>query len=707
MAESRFSAVKNRSATVTHSAVPVYKDLPLQLNIRTVKDVKQLKLTFPIPAMRQHFRDKPAHYIAAMLGYEGKGSLFSVLKQQGWANGLSAYSGVDLPDQSSLTLSISLTDQGYQQYDKVIAATFAAIRLLQQEGISEPLFREEQQISELQFRFKEAAQPIHYVGQLARNLQFYPTDLVIRADYLLEQFRPTLIDSLLSQMTPDNVLITLQSQTVETDKTDPWFKAEYSASSISEARRHQWLNTEPVAGLATRQPNPFVANDLALKPSSHADSVPQVALQQAGRTLWHKQDAGFGVPKADFWFTVISEKVRHSARNAAMTSLFTDLLKDSLNETLYDASQAGLNTRIYAHAQGFTVRISGYNDKQAVLLEALLKQLSKSSFSDNNFARIKQRYIQGLENSLKDKPYNQTIGKIYTLLMQNWSTEDKLQALANIDLAALHAFIPELLKDTEIRMLANGNLTKPEAVVLANQVIGALPANPEFSGRKPLPVVLLNPSQQLTQTLPIQHNDSAISVYLQGGDSSITTRADYALLGEILSAPFYSKLRTEQQLGYIVFETPLPLRKAPGLAFIVQSPNTDPVTLEQHIDQFLADSAPRLQAMTEAELMGFKTSVLSRINRKATRLSERTNRYWQEIDRDEQAFDSRQQLSRAVENITLESLQSAFAELTQRRLTVRSFGEQHQQAVSEEELAQVSNADIRQLKDKGQFVPDA
>lgn len=707
MVEARFSTVKNNAATISNSPVPVYKDLPLQLNIRTVKDVKQLKLTFPIPAMRQHFRDKPAFYIAAMLGYEGKGSLFAVLKQQGLANGVGVYSGIDLPDQSSLTISVSLTEKGFQQYDQVITTTFEAIHLLQQKGISEELFREEQLINERQFRFKEASQPTHYVGQLARKLQFYPTNLVIKADYLMENFRPGLINDTLSQMTPDNVLITLLGQTVDTDKTDPWFNAEYSVSPVPEERRNQWLTATATPELAVRQPNPFVATDLALKPGTEKDTVPEILFENNGRTLWYQQDTEFGVPKADFWFTVITDSVRESARSVAMTALFTDLLKDSLNETLYDASQAGLNARIYAHAQGFTIRISGYNDKQKVLLEAVLQQLQNPHFAENDFTRIRELYIQELENSLKDKPYNQTIGEIYTLLMQNWSTEDKLAALADLDLQQLHAFIPRLLEKTEVRMLANGNLTAEEAMTLAQQVISTIPANPEFSGRKPLPVVLLNPSQPLTQTLPVEHNDSAISVYLQGADSDIKTRASFALLGEMMSAPFYSKLRTEQQLGYIVFETPLPLRKAPGLAFVVQSPNTDPVTLEQHIDQFLADMTPRLEAMTDEELEGFKASVLSRINRKATRLAERTNRYWQEIDRDEKAFDSRQQLSQAVENITLESLQKAFSELPLRRLTVRSFGEQHRQAVSGEELAQVSDPEISRLKEEQQFVPGA
>ncbi|WP_315982825.1 hypothetical protein [Aliamphritea spongicola] len=39
-----------------------------------------------------------------------------------------------------------------------------------------------------------------------------------------------------------------------------------------------------------------------------------------------------------------------------------------------------------------------------------------------------------------------------------------------------------------------------------------------------------------------------------------------------MEAPFYTSLRTEQQLGYVVFATPLQMQDVPGLAFVVQSP---------------------------------------------------------------------------------------------------------------------------------------
>ncbi|MDO6562918.1 insulinase family protein [Amphritea sp. 1_MG-2023] len=706
LVEEKFSAIKNNHATPFISAVPLYQNLPQQQNIKTLKDLQQLRLTFPIQATREYYREKPVHFIASMLGYEGKGSLFSTLKSKGWVNSLSAYQGLDLPDQSTIELSISLTDAGLKQYNQVIETTFAAIQLLKQQGISAALYQEEQKISDISFRFKEQSEPIHEVVRLSQNLLRYPAANVISADYLMEKFAPSLINQILDQMNPDNLLITLQAKSLNTDQQDPWFNAHYSIEAISSDRLQQWRQPEMSSSLQVRQLNPYIADDFSLKPIDHAQQSPQRLMQRDGYSLWHQQDTTFKLPKADFFFSVISAQANQTPSNAVMTALYTKLINDQLNETLYDAALAGLNTRIYPHMRGFSVRISGYDDKQPQLLNTLISSLQQAQFDQHSFARIKEKYTQELENSRKDKPFNQTIGELYNLLLQSWSSNKKLAALEEVTLNKLNGFIPTLLNQIEVRILAHGNLTQAEALQMAQTVQTGLPSKAISDSDYTLPVILLPKAKALTQTLPLEHNDSAISVYFQGDSSTMQRRAEYALLAEILSAPFYSDLRTEQQLGYIVFATALPMRQAPGLAFVVQSPNTNPLGLEQQIDRFIENMAATLSTMDNQQLAAFKRSVISRINQKENRMGELSERYWQEIDRGELDFDSRERLTQAIDRLTLTGLKASYRQLTQRRLTVRSFGEQQRDGVDQHALEQLCDTEIAELKQAAQFVPE-
>jgi nardilysin len=55
-----------------------------------VKEGHALHLTFPLPALFEHYTRKPDEYISHLIGHEGRGSLLSALKEKGWATKLSA-----------------------------------------------------------------------------------------------------------------------------------------------------------------------------------------------------------------------------------------------------------------------------------------------------------------------------------------------------------------------------------------------------------------------------------------------------------------------------------------------------------------------------------------------------------------------------------------------------------------------------------------
>ncbi|WP_051559815.1 insulinase family protein [Marinobacterium jannaschii] len=709
MVTSRFSDIPDFSAKKFVNSEPLFlkKQLPAQLNIKTIKDLRSLSLTFPVAAVRDHWRTKPLFYISSQIGYEGAGSLLSELKRRGWATGFSASTGHDLINDASFQVQIALTKSGMKHYQQVTSLFFEYVEMITAEGVNPALYEEERQLSDIRFRFQEGSEPMRYVGALARNLQRFPDKHVIDAGYRFERYDPAGIKSYLNAIQPENMLLTLMARDLETDRKEEWYGTKYSLKQLDQAAIASLTTTVAAKQLAARQANPFVAQDLALKSPSQPTDGPEVILRSEGVTLWHQQDSTYKIPKADFFFTVMTRQANASARNAALTSLYTRMVQEQLNETLYDAYVAGLSSKIYPHLRGFSVRISGYNDKLDRLLQDVISGLKQPEFDQQRFADIRQQYIRSLKNSRRDKPYNQTINEIFQLLLPEWSEEDKLSVAENLTLEDLKAFVPQLLAETELRLLAHGNLQQQDAVELAQVVSGTL-----FEGARPAraeetPVVRLQKARNLVQTLEVDHNDSAISVYFQGDDTSLDTRAKYALLSELMASPFYNRLRTEKQLGYVVFETPLQLRRAPGLAFVVQSPVAAPTELEKHINGFISGMQAQLDELDEQQLERYKQSVVSRVMKRENTLTERSARYWREIDRDQANFNSREELAAAVQALSLADIKRSFREMDQRRLTVRSFGNKHLAEADQQEIARRCDADIQALKVAGEFMPEA
>ena len=175
--------------------------------------------------------------------------------------------------------------------------------------------------------------------------------------------------------------------------------------------------------------------------------------------------------------------------------------------------------------------------------------------------------------------------------------------------------------------------------------------------------------------LDVEHNDSAVSTYLQADNAQLPTRARYALLANILSPPFYNEMRTEKQLGYIVFASAMPILEHPALALVIQSSSATPDQLQSQIEGFMTDSLALIESVSEEELAGYKQSLLVELLKKDQKLSDRSKRYWREIDRGYEDFNSRELLAAAIRAVDIKDLLDTFRSLSRRQLVVRSAGQ--------------------------------
>lgn len=676
LVEMRFSDIANFQADAYVDNVPLFEadQLPLQLEIQTLRQQRTLSLTFPVEPIREHWRSKPLYFIGSLLGYEGEGSLFSLLKSQALATGLSAFTAIDLPGQAAFQVNIELTDKGLEQVDKITRLFFSYVTLLQQQGLSENLYQEESELAALQFQFRDQPQAIHEVMMLAQMQQRYPVKNLLNANYLLESFEPELIQSYLQQLRPDNLLLTLQHPQVPKELTEKRYNAGYRFAPINEQRLAQWHSPDPEAGLHLRKLNPFIPDSLALtERQDPANDLPVILRDEPGFSLWHQQDQQFKRPRADIYFALMTHLALASAENAVMLELYTRILNDQMNEMLYDASLAGLNVSLYPHLRGISLQISGYNDKQPLLLDALLQEMLNPEITPARFDRVRQQFEERLINQRQEGPYQLAMQQLFTALMSRWSTEDRLAALESVTPEQLEQFLAELYTEAEVRLLTHGNITADTALSIGQQIQTQLLPNTRPVSGIQVPVVEIPLHVPLTDTLKLEHNDATLIRYLQADDRSLEQRAGVALLNEIIATPFYSRLRTEMQLGYIVFANYLPMSDVPGLALIVQSPVADPIQLETHFDEFLIDMRTQLEQLSDEQLEGFRQGLRSRLLQPDTRLSERSQRYWRELDRDG-AFTTHLQIAEQVSDISRDDLIAILAQLQTRQYQIRSFG---------------------------------
>ncbi|MCJ8298243.1 MAG: insulinase family protein, partial [Pseudomonadales bacterium] len=316
----------------------------------------------------------------------------------------------------------------------------------------------------------------------------------------------------------------------------------------------------------------------------------------------------------------------------------------------------------------------GYSDKQQQIIEQLGTMVN-TRFDQQRFTILKENYRRGLDNSLKEKPYQQLLANLTQLLIDIPSTEQKLQSLEQLQLADIYQLADNYFSAGELRILTHGNIQRDSALRLAKlirknlQIVNVAPITESER------LLKLQPGSSIKKIKNINHSDSALVLYLHGQDKSFQQQAATSLLAEIIGSRYYSELRTEQQLGYIVFASPMSLEKLPGLAFVVQSPTASPEQIESSNNQFLAEFAGQLAAIKPPELERYKQSIIARYNTQERNIYQRSARFWQQIHFNIGNFAEKEALIAATFALNLEDIQQSWKSLLSRKVQLQSHAQ--------------------------------
>ncbi|KAK4798786.1 hypothetical protein SAY86_031112 [Trapa natans] len=335
MVEEKFSDVQNTDKNRSHFTGQPCTSEHLQILVKSVpiKQGHKLHVMWPIAPEIHHYKEGPSRYLGHLIGHEGEGSLFYILKKLGWATSLSAGESDWSLEFAFFRVVIDLTDSGHERMKDIIGLLFKYISLLQESGVCEWIFDE----------------------------AYPPADWIVGSS-LPCKFNPSTIRMVLDDLSMKNVRIFWESKNFEglTDMVEPWYGTAYCVEHVTDSKIEEWMQSIPNENLHMPIPNVFVPTDLSLKNSEEKVKLP-VSLKQSPYTkLWFKPDTTFSTPKAYVKIDFICPLASNSPENEVLTDIFTRLLMDYLNEYAYYAQ----------------VTVLGYNHKLRILLETVLEKIA-------------------------------------------------------------------------------------------------------------------------------------------------------------------------------------------------------------------------------------------------------------------------------------------------------------------------------------------
>lgn len=661
MVEPRFAPVANNQVVVDAPAAPLFVEsqLPMQLSIVPLQNSRSLGLNFPLPKMFPHWQKKPANYLAALIGHEGEGSLLEALKVRGWAEGLSAGTGLEDRGGALFFVDISLTPAGLEHQSEIVEMFFATVQMIAQQGIDKWRYLETAQLSEIAFQFQEKQNPMGYVSTLSSKMQRYPIEQVLHANYVMNQFDAELLGQVAARLTPDNMLLSLTAPEVEGDRVSQMYQTPYAVTKIADSELAKWRSPAEFERLALPAANPYIPDDLSLIGSRDDVKAPQLLLESNNVSAWHFPDTRYGVPKAHIIASLQTSGI-DSPETFAELQLYLAYINDQLSAAVYPAREAGLSFSLQPSDRGIAIVVGGYSDKQETLLADILTALANPQWDAGRFERIQQSLSRDMSNFAQQYPFRQVLASFNAMIKGQWTPLQKVAAVDQLSMPELKAFADKLLGELSLEVLISGNHDQKSAAKL----VSSLASWVELKQINVKQSVAKLPLGEQRSQIPVDHTDAAVMLYLQGRNDSLTERAHMLLVGEMVASPFYTSLRTEKQLGYVVSAFASNHLRVPGLAMVVQSPTVDEAGIKSEMTGFLSAYSEQMAKLSEADLQRYKASVLSGLEEKPKNLSELNGRFMESLGLGYSDFDFREQLAVEIAAVTIESLGSAYRAVT-------------------------------------------
>ncbi|WP_339878203.1 insulinase family protein [Pseudidiomarina gelatinasegens] len=656
IAQRHAQSIQSGCADMLYLNDPLYlpEQLGVELHVKPLKDARRLIITFALPGIDDDYANKTTSYIAHLLGYEGPGSLYGYLRDQHWINSLAAGGGISGSNFKDFNINMQLTDQGMANRDAIIAAIFSYIQTIRESGVT-PWRYDERRVSVMNaFHFQEQPRASDLAPQLAINLHHYLAEDIIFGDYRMDGLFEPKLRQFLDCMQPDNMRVTVIHKALETDQVEPIYGTHYAIQPISAERQTAYLKHDPIpASLPEANIYLKVPWQLQTIAPNEATEYPEKSLITPGLESWHLHDLDFRQPKAHLYLGLQLPRVIATPASFAQARLWCELMLDKLNEQCYDAEIAGLHFNLYPQQQGITLHVSGPAYYVPQLAETLIHSMAAPQFCQQRWMDLRQRLLTNWRQALLHKPLNFLFSYLNVQLQPHtFSVLQLAEELEQMDFAVFNKTSGALFQQATAKMFAHGDLHDSQL----EPVHSALTDWLGLTEQRPVADLTPAPLSKLQQPLKVQtqHPDHAVIAVVQSLDTSTSNQGIFMLMNYVLQPRFFAQLRTEQQLGYLVGTTYLPMQEHPHLLFYVQSSRVDGDTIESAIREFFGAINRTMAEISEEEFHKAQQSLTQQLTEKDSSLRSRSQRLWSAITQQDFDFSRLNRISADIEQMTFE-----------------------------------------------------
>ncbi|WP_433587037.1 pitrilysin [Providencia alcalifaciens] len=647
IANETFGRIPNFNASVPEVTIPAVTDKEKGIVIHYVpsQPQKALQIEFSIKNNMADFRSKSDEYISYLIGNRSPGTLSDWLISQGLAEGISASASPNSDrNYGSFSIYVTLTDKGLAERDQIIAAIFAYIDLIKNQGVNQGYFDEIAKVLNLSFRYGSIVRDMNYIEWLSDQMITMPVNHVLDSDYVADKYNPAAIKQRLSELTAQNARIWFISPNEPSNKKAYFVDAPYQVDKISKKQFTQWADLESKMTFKLPKLNPYIPDNLSLIKTDKAYKHPEMVYQEGNtRVLYMPSQYFADEPKASITLDLRYNEQDKTAKSQVAGSLLQYISSLKMDELQYQASVAGMSVSV-SQGVGLQLNASGYTQHLSELFLSMTKQYLSFEPTERELAQAKSWYKEQIEVANNAKAYELAMQPLQRLnSVPYFEQEQRLAALETITLKDITDYRDSVVEGAALQALVVGNLTQQQSIQTILDASKLLKSKGKNWWRGDIVVVdktyLANFHKQGNSS------DNALAeLFIPTGYDRIDGAVLSGILSKIVQPWFYDQLRTNEQLGYAVFAFKVGLGDQWGIGFLLQSNAKTPNYLNTRYQDFYTAALDKLKKLPASEFEQYKQSIITEMKQPPQTFYEEVGRYGSDFSRNIFSFDTRDKL---------------------------------------------------------------
>ncbi len=647
IANETFGRIPNFNASVPEVTIPAVTDKEKGIVIHYVpsQPQKALQIEFSIKNNMADFRSKSDEYISYLIGNRSPGTLSDWLISQGLAEGISASASPNSDrNYGSFSIYVTLTDKGLAERDQIIAAIFAYIDLIKNQGVNQGYFDEIAKVLNLSFRYGSIVRDMNYIEWLSDQMITMPVNHVLDSDYVADKYNPAAIKQRLSELTAQNARIWFISPNEPSNKKAYFVDAPYQVDKISKKQFTQWADLESKMTFKLPKLNPYIPDNLSLIKTDKAYKHPEMVYQEGNtRVLYMPSQYFADEPKASITLDLRYNEQDKTAKSQVAGSLLQYISSLKMDELQYQASVAGMSVSV-SQGVGLQLNASGYTQHLSELFLSMTKQYLSFEPTERELAQAKSWYKEQIEVANNAKAYELAMQPLQRLnSVPYFEQEQRLAALETITLKDITGYRDSVVEGAALQALVVGNLTQQQSIQTILDASKLLKSKGKNWWRGDIVVVdktyLANFHKQGNSS------DNALAeLFIPTGYDRIDGAVLSGILSKIVQPWFYDQLRTNEQLGYAVFAFKVGLGDQWGIGFLLQSNAKTPNYLNTRYQDFYTAALDKLKKLPASEFEQYKQSIITEMKQPPQTFYEEVGRYGSDFSRNIFSFDTRDKL---------------------------------------------------------------